>query len=347
MVDKTTNVLFVIDAPEELRAHLARQLADVPELALTFADPPEEARFLELAPAADVLVGWRVSAEVLAAAGRLKQYIFGGVGAQTVLKLIAAENARRRERGGPEITLIKSTANTYATAQHAMALFLALTNKIVPHHNWLAKGLWRRGDDYAQSVTLRGRRIGLLGYGDVNQKVHRFLAGFDVEFAALTRTVRGFAGAPTPVAGYTVDQLDAFLDAVDVLFVGVPLTSRTTGLIRREHLRRLGPDGLIVNVGRGAVIDEAGLYAALHAGEIAGAALDVWYEYRPEPDDAGRRYPYAPEHPFHELANVVLSPHRAASPVFALTRWNEVADYLRRFAAGDPPLNVVDIAREY
>ncbi|MBN2081355.1 hypothetical protein JW859_04015 [bacterium] len=347
MADEPTNVLFVIDAPAELREHLARQLADVPELALAFADPPEEARFLELASIADVMVGWRVSPEVLAAAGRLRQYIFGGVGAQTVLKLIDAENERRRETGGNEITLLKCTANTYATAQHAVALLLALANKIIPHHNWMATGLWRRGDDYAQSVTLRGRRIGLMGYGDVNQKVHRFLAGFAVEFAALTRTPRDYAGAPTTVAGYTVEQLEAFLDAVDVLFIGVPLTSLTDGLIQREHLRRLGSQGLIVNVGRGAVVDEAGLYAALASGEIAGAALDVWYNYIPEPDAAGRSYPYAAEHPFHELGNVVLSPHRAASPVFALTRWDEVADHLRRFAAGAPPVNVVDLTREY
>jgi phosphoglycerate dehydrogenase-like enzyme len=95
------------------------------------------------------------------------------------------------------------------------------------------------------------------------------------------------------------------------------------------------------------VIDEAALYHALRDKTIAGAALDVWYDYRPDPDDQARRFPYSPEHPFHELDNVVLSPHRAASPVFDLRRWDEVAEHLRRFIHGEPPECRVDLEREY
>ena len=83
--------------------------------------------------------------------------------------------------------LANGHGNTYFTGQHAVALLLALGNKIVPHHNWMAAGQWRKGDKDAASTPLRGRRVGLLGYGAINRKVHCFLAGFELDFAILRR----------------------------------------------------------------------------------------------------------------------------------------------------------------
>lgn len=341
-------MLFVIDAPPELRRHLAQQLADSAQIKLVFPESLDEGRLVKLAPQADVIVGWRVSAEVLAAAEQLKQYVFAGVGAQSIIKQIREVNDARVSHGAAPITLVKCVANTYATAQHAVALLLALANKVTLHHGWMAAGQWRRGDDFAESITLRGRNIGLLGYGEVNRKVHRFLSGFDVRFAVLRRSRhQETEWLPTLADAFSTDQLERFLEVVDVLFIGVPLTSLTTGMIGRAELERLGPSGLLVNVARGGVVDEAELYKALRNKTISGAAIDVWYDYRPEPDKQRRKYPYRREHPFHELDNVVLSPHRAASPVFALERWNEVAEHLRRFATGKDAQQVIDLAREY
>ena len=79
---------------------------------------------------------------------------------------------------------------------------------------------------------------------------------------------------------------------------------------------------------------------------IAGAAIDVWYDYRPEQDETGRKYPY--DHPFHELDNVVLSPHRGASPMDDLHRWNEVIENISRYSRGRTDfLNQVDLERGY
>lgn len=343
-----TTVLFVLDAPAELRQHLAQQLADLPQLKLVFPDSLEAKRLAKLAPQADVIVGWRVSPEVLAAAERLKLYVFGGVGAQSVLKQIKAKCEERAAAGADPVTLVKCSANTYATAQHTVALLLALANKITLHHGWMAAGHWRRGDDFAASSTLRGRRIGLLGYGDVNRKVHRFLSGFDVQFAILRRQAHEEREwLPSLANLYSAEQLPSFLDEVDVLLIGVPLTARTSGMIGGTELELLGPQGLLVNVSRGAVVDEEELYKALRSKKIAGAAIDVWYDYKPASDKKQRSYPYGSEHPFHKLDNVVLSPHRAASPVFVLERWNEVAEHLRRFVAGKEPQQVIDLEREY
>ena len=94
------------------------------------------------------------------------------------------------------------------------------------------------------------------------------------------------------------------------------------------------------------MINEEALYLSLKKKELTGAAIDVWYDYKPEPDSKGRKYPT--HFPFHLLDNVVLSPHRAASPFDDLKRWDEVIENIKRFCMGrEDYLNIVDLKREY
>jgi phosphoglycerate dehydrogenase-like enzyme len=112
------------------------------------------------------------------------------------------------------------------------------------------------------------------------------------------------------------------------------------------ELERLGSTGLLVNVARGKVVNEYDLYKALENNVIAGAAIDVWYNYHPNPDNEGRSYPFS--YPFHKLNNVILSPHRAASPFDDLERWDEVIENIERFAEGSRQfMNIVDLEKEY
>jgi phosphoglycerate dehydrogenase-like enzyme len=252
--------------------------------------------------------------------------------------------------GDGRFKLLNGHGNSSFVAQHAVALLLALTNRVIQHHRWMAEGRWRTGDREGASRPLRHLTVGLLGYGAIGQKIHRFLAGFDVRFAALrthwpTPHPADGEASPTPFDRYSSPDLDDFLEAVDVVFATLPSTPETRGLLGRAALRRLGPDGLLVNVGRGAVIDEDDLFEALQAREIAGAAIDVWFD-DPEPGLDGPSYPY--RRPFHNLPNVVLSPHRGASPLDDLERWSDVVENLRRLARGETDLlNVVDIERGY
>ena len=336
-----TKVLFLWPLEAPLRAYLADGVAASPEIELVFPPAAGEEELLALAPQAQVMVGWRPTAELLAAARNLSLFINPGAGVQHLIGPFRELNEKR------PVTLVNGHGNSYFTAQHAVALLLALTNRVVLHHNWMAGGRWRLGDAEAASIPLRGRRVGLLGYGHVNRQVHRFLAGFDVEFAAL-RAAWPAAGEepPTPLRKFAEGELNPFLEYVDTLVLSVPETARTRGLIGAAELALLGAEGLLINVARGAAVDEASLYEALRDGTIAGAALDVWYEYRPEADKGGRKYPYY--YPFHNLDNVVLSPHRAASPFGDLARWDEVVENLKRFASGRGELlNVVDLGREY
>ena len=208
-------------------------------------------------------------------------------------------------------------------------------------------GEWRKGDTEAKNIPMKTRVIGLLGYGAINQKVHAFLSGFDVNFAILRRSwEEKDITLPTPAQKYLPSQLEKFLDEVNTLIVALPLTPDTEGLIGYNELIRLGETGVVVNVARGAIIDQTGLYQVLKERKIAGAAIDVWYTYQPEPDKQRRKYPY--EKPFHTLDNILLSPHHAASPFDDLDRWDEVIDNITRFAQGRKDfINVVDTERGY
>jgi len=336
----SVNVLFIWGVREELIEYLKKGLAEVSGLNLIFPSPAEENEYMKHIQSANIIVGWRPSEELLNNAESLDLFINPGAGIQHHIEAFR-ELVKKRK-----VVLVNGHGNSYFTEQHVVALLLNLTNKVIQHHNWMVKGKWRKGDKDAKSTPLRNRKIGLLGYGAINRKVLKFLSGFDVEFHILKRSWKGDEEIPTYVKKYTPDNLHQFLKEIDILINAIPHTSETEGLIGAEELRLLGSDGLLVNIGRGVTFDQAALYAALDSKAIAGAAIDVWYTYRPEQDDEGKLYPY--EFPFHELDNVVLSPHRGASPMDDLDRWSEVIENISRYAEGRRDfINAVILEREY
>lgn len=335
-------VLFIFDVRKELQDYLLQELNEYPKVRLIFPENTNPEILIKLAPEANIIVGWRPTKELLEASKNLSLFINPGVGVQHLIELFREMNKTRK------ITLVNGHGNTYFTAQHAVALLLSLTNKIIPHHNWMVEGQWRKGDTDAVSIPLRDRKIGLLGYGAINTKVHQFLAGFDVTFHVLKRNwnrerVKKY---PTSIEKFSIDDLHNFLKTIDTLIVAIPLTSNTEGLIGREELELLGTNGLLVTVARGEIIDEENLYFVLKNNLIAGAAIDVWYNYQPKPDEQGRKYPA--NYKFFELDNVILSPHRGASPMNDLRRWNEVVENISRLSRGECEfLNVVNLEEEY
>ncbi|MFX1508066.1 MAG: NAD(P)-dependent oxidoreductase [Promethearchaeota archaeon] len=338
-----TVVLFTWEVNDRLKNYLTTQLDGTPKLKLVFPEEISNEVLLEFAPKTDIMVGWRVPDEVKLAATKMQLYINPGVGIKHHIEFFRKLNQKRK------VLLINGHGNSYFTAQHVVAMLLALMNKVIPHHNWMKSGLWRKRDADASSIPLRYRKVGLLGYGAINTKVHRFLQGFNVEFSILRRNwPEDEEELPTPAKKYLPEDLAGFLEKNDILIIAVPETSQTMGIIGHNELKRLGSKGLLVNVSRGSVVDEASLFQALQDNIIAGAAIDVWYNYTPDPDDQGRKYPYSHLFPFHTLDNVILSPHRAASPFDDLERWNEVIENILRFNRGETTfINVVDLEREY
>ena len=341
------NVLFIWEIDSELKNHLKKKVGN--EVNLIFPDKSFEKKKRELYASANAIVGWRPDKELLFEADKLKLFINPGTGVKHQIEVFRELSKKKK------VKLINGHGHSYATAQHTVAMLLTLMNRIVPHHKWMESGIWRTSDDkdiFSSSILLKNRKIGLLGYGAINSKVHRFLSGFSNEFNVLKRrldkkspkTLKDNAG--NTVNLFEEGKLNEFLKSSDILIIAVPHTSKTENLIGMNELKLLGRNGLLVNVARGTIVNEESLYKALEKKIIAGAALDVWYNYSPKKDKKGKEYPYSK--PFHKLGNVILSPHRAASPFDDLGRWDEVIENLKRLASGKKNfLNEVDLKEEY
>ena len=330
-------VLCIWEVRPELQEYLQEHLGQV-SAEIIFPEDISKNNLIKLAKDADIIIGWQPTKEILLAAENIKLVINPGAGVQHITDLF-----KELEKEGKIIPLANGHGNAYFTAEGAVALLLGHMNKIVPHHNWMAEGKWRFLDEQAKSIPLRHRKVGFLGYGHVSQYIHQFLAGYEVKFHALKT---GWKEQPENLKTYTADELHEFLKNIDILIEALPKTPETIGLIGEKELKLLGPDGIIVHLGRGEIIDEKALFDALKNHTIEGAAIDVWYDYRPEPDTEGKTFPY--HYPFHELENVVLSPHRCASPLDDLERWHEVVDNILRAAAGRSDfINLVDLEKGY
>jgi len=334
-------VCFISRVSEEVQNFLTENLKNLSNVKILFPEDTSEEYLEKIVPGAEVLIGWRPSKSILNHATNLKVFINPGAGVNHLLDLFKELNIKRR------VSLINGHGNSYFVAQHTVALLLTLMNKTIPHHNWMKEGRWRTGDDDAISIPLRFRKVGLFGYGAINQKVHRFLSGFDVEFHIIRNNWNNLKDVlPTPAKKYIYSQLYEFLKEIDVLIIAVPVTSLTSGLIKAKEIRLLSPNGLIVNVARGKIIDQEDLYYALKNGIISGAAIDVWYDYHPNSDKDGVKRPY--KFPFHTLDNIILSPHRGYSPFSDLSRWNEVVENITRMAKGRENLiNAVNLEKGY
>ncbi|MFX1575097.1 MAG: NAD(P)-dependent oxidoreductase [Promethearchaeota archaeon] len=339
--DKIVTVCFISRISTQAKKYLIDKLNSLNNVEIIFREDKSKDNLLNVVPKADILIGWRPTKEILRKAENLKLFINPGAGVQHIIDLFRNVNRERK------ILLINSHGNSYFVAQHTVALLLTLMNKVIQHHEWMKQGKWRTGDDDAESIPLRNRKVGLLGYGAINQKVHRFLSGFDVEFSILRKHwEKQEENLSSNIKKYKFSQLNEFLEYVDTLLIAIPLTSLTKKIIAKKELKLLGSQGLLVNVSRGDIIDEESLYQCLKDKIIQGAAIDVWYNYTPLSNKEGKKYPFT--FPFHTLDNIILSPHRGYSPFNDLIRWNELIENITRMAQGrEDFINVVNLEEEY
>ena len=174
--------------------------------------------------------------------------------------------------------------------------------------------------------------IGIVGYGEIGRAVAERAKPFGSKIVALRRKPGNSAADPLIDRAYAPAQIDEMLAACDFVVASAPLTPETRGLIGPEQIAALKSSAVVINIGRGPVIDEAALIAALESKKIRGAALDV-FTVEPLP----------PGHAFYKLQNVLLSPHSADHTA----GWRDRAmqfflDNFARFAKGEPHENVVD-----
>lgn len=187
---------------------------------------------------------------------------------------------------------------TNEVADQTLALVMALSRRLVRHALETRAGRWGRVGD-GPLLRLSGRRAGVIGFGAIGRAVARRLQAVGMEVVANDPFADPSAAREMDVALITLDEL---LGSSHVVCVNCPLTAETRGLIGAEQFALMSPDALIVNTARGGIIDESALVAALEAGQIAGAGLDV-LEQEPPPAD----------HPLLAMENVIITPHMAAS----------------------------------
>lgn len=184
-------------------------------------------------------------------------------------------------------------------ADHTLALLLAATRQIVQAHEFVRQGRWLQGR-YPPTLRFSGQRMGIVGLGRIGRAVARRSQAFDLTIAYTGR-------APKDDVPYrwcdSVLELAAEVDFLVVCASGVPATR---GLIDAEVLQALGPQGVLVNVGRGSIVDEAALQQALQERTIAAAALDV-FAHEPQVPEA-----------LMDLTSTVLTPHMASSTLQGL-----------------------------
>lgn len=250
------------------------------------------AELLAAVPTADALVirsASKVDADVLAAAPNLKVIARAGVGVDNV------DLAAATERG--VIVMNTPDGNTVSTAEHTFGLMLALARHIPQAHQSLREGKWDR-KSYG-GVELRGKTLGIVGFGRIGRAVAKRALAFEMTVLAYDPYIAADLAADLGVAAVSLPDLFARADFISLHAL---LTNETREMINKDTLATMKRGVRIVDAARGALINEADLADAIKAGHVAGAALDVFAEEPPQPDN-----------PLVGLAGVVHTPHLAAS----------------------------------
>lgn len=264
-------------------------------LYLRNADDPREVERIMASHQIDAVISRTVelSAGAIGACRGLKVVSKHGVGVNNID--VDACSAR----GVP--VFVTPGANAQSVAEMTIALLLAAARSVPWMDSEMRAGRWSR---LQNGLELKGRRIGLAGFGEVGHRVARVCL-------ALGMTVRAFdpnLGAHSPMPDVEMaGDLDSLISGSDVLSLHVPLTEETRGMIDGRRLAMLPPDGLLINTARGEVVDEPALIAALKQRRLHAAGLDTM-AVEPLPADS----------PLLSLPNVVLAPHVGGSTPAAL-----------------------------
>ncbi|RLD18753.1 MAG: phosphoglycerate dehydrogenase [Caldiserica bacterium] len=262
--------------------------------------------------------GTKITKNVLEKAKNLKVIGRAGVGVDN----IDVEEATRKGI----IVMNVPSGNTISACEHTFALILSLLRKIPQADRSMREGRWDRKSFTGQE--LYGKTIGIIGLGRIGREVAKRAISFGMRVIGYDPFV---SKEYFEKMGVEIVSLDELLKNSDIVTLHVALTDDTRYLINRETLSIMKKDAFIVNVSRGAVINEKDLFEFLKEGRIKGAALDVYEKEPPE------------ELPFKELENVILTPHLGASTVEAQERVSfEIAKQIRDYFLTNKITNAVN-----
>jgi len=276
----------------------------------------------------DVYVGSRFTAEMAEAAEKLRLIHVAGAGTDKV----------DFEALGPDVVVANTFHHEQSIAEYAVAAAVMLRRDFLAQDRQLRSGVWATSvydASIPQAGMLGDARIGFVGFGHIGRCTWNLLRAFGCRGLAVTGSGR-VAECGLQWTGATT-ELDRLLTECDVAVVSAPLNEQTKGMIGAAQLGALGADGVLINVGRGPLVQERALYDALAGGVIRAAAIDVWYRY---PSGGGVCAPS--DLPFAELPNVLMTPHSSGvTRDTFMGRADDVAANIGRLQRGEPLQNVV------
>ena len=290
------------------------------EVAVTSASSAVLADAATNADALVVDVNTPVTRAVFAAADTLKLVARAGVGINNI-DVAAAADSGVAVANAPEYC-------TDEVATHTVALLLDCIRSVAAYDRESRAGNW--GWERTRPVhRMRGRTLGLVSFSPIARRVRDQVRGFDVDVVAYDPYVDAEAMAEADVAKVSLDELYARADYVSLL---APETDETRGMIDGDALDRMQDHAVLINTGRGGLVEEVALTAALTDGTIAAAGLDVLRE-EPPPED----------HRLLGLDNCIVTPHAAWYSVEARADLNAtIAENVRVALAGETPPNYID-----
>lgn len=278
---------------------------------------------LEAIADADGLVirsGTQVTADVLAAAKQLKVVGRAGIGVDNVDVPAATQKG--------VVVVNTPEGNNVTTAEHAIALIVALARHIPQATASMKAGLWEKKK--FQGTELFNRTLGVVGLGNIGRIVADRARGLGMRVIASDPYTSAEAAAKLDFELVSFDEL---VERADVITVHVPRTKETTGLLGRAAFQRAKPGVLVVNAARGGIVDEEALLEALESGQVGAAALDVFVDEPP-----------ASDHPLVQHPNVICTPHLGASTEQAQLNVSvAVAQQVRDFLIDGTVRNAVNV----
>lgn len=279
---------------------------------------------------ADVLVTWSLRSPQIANARKLRWIHSPAAAVHAVLipEVLASDITvtNAREVHGPVV------------AEHAMAQVFALAKQLHVARDFQKRKVWAQERLWEQAVRpreLRGSTMVLVGLGAIGSNIARMASAVGMHVIGIREHPERGSRWVERVLGF--DRLDSVLRSADFVVVAVPVTDKTRGLFDAVRIAMMKPTAFLVNVGRGTLIDEQALAAAIAEKRIAGAALDV-FEQEPLP----------PESPLWDMEQVLITPHSAALAESLWQRHFELlSENLRRFKVHRPLVGVVDKTKGY
>ena len=234
-------------------------------------------------------------------------------------------------------TLANCFGHENAIAEYVIAALLMRHVPLAKADHDLRQQRWTywAGRPTALRTELGSQTIGLLGFGHIAQTVAQRAKAMGMRVHVANRSP---ISHPVVDQSWTLDALQDFMGSADAVVVSLPLTDNTLGLVDAKALSAMRSDAVLMNVGRGAVIDEKALYDALASRQIGGAVIDTWYQY-PTPTQAE----CAPsQYDFAALDNVLMTPHMSGWTSGTVRRRQEtLADNIARLSRGEALINVL------